>query len=172
MRALSADDKKIKFYLYKIKVTQQQPTGSPQTPPTSTKLHCFWSFNYNHPRGSRRVIFNLEIRKWNGRGSQGLNPAASWMDRKQEVWVSIPQMPHSSIAPTHAKTGWGLHIFWKKKNIYIYRFGVWWLRDIQRDVCFSAMVNRTPLNSNCERRFDFHKTQECEKDNRNKLKLH
>ena len=127
MRALSADDKKIKYYLYKIKVTQQQPTGSPQTPPTSTKLHCFWSFNYNHPRGSRRVNFNLEIRKWNGRGSQGLNPAASWMDRKQEVWVSIPQMPHSLIAPTHAKTGWGLHIFWKKKK-YIYIvlvFGGW-----------------------------------------------
>lgn len=27
----------------------------------------------------------LKIREWNGRGSQGLNPAVSGMDRKQEA---------------------------------------------------------------------------------------
>lgn len=55
----------------------------------------------------------FKIREWNGHGSRGLNPATSWMDRKQEVWVSIPKMPHSQNALTR-QIGWRLYIFVRK----------------------------------------------------------
>lgn len=60
----------------------------------------------------------LKIREWNGQGSQGLNPAVSGMDRKQEAWVRIRQMPHRENGLIY-QIGWHLDVFSSWKQVLV-----------------------------------------------------